>query len=334
MRFVALSALTLAIASVTSAYAETGTLADLENRAPIAPVFKTTARLSAIEEARINNQLYDRMMQMARKSREPAVINAYLELARKLKSNMAEEDEVAELKSKTVFYEDLLTKIPASEQRDDFFYELASSHDKLGQTDRAVALLKQMLQRFPDTRYASEAYFRIAEYDFSQRRFADALQSYQRVLKEDGDQRYWQQAQYQLAWAYYKDGRFEDAIAPFERLIASLQEKQKTQALSKGESLRLADSYRTLSLVFVQLGGAPALAKHYNNKALTPDEVTVYRAVTERYREQKQPFDVAQTFENFIQRHPNTPETAQFNSELIQVYKNAGFAKEDRKSVV
>jgi tetratricopeptide (TPR) repeat protein len=328
MRFVALSALTLAIASVTSAYAETGTLADLENRAPIAPVFKTTARLSAIEEARINNQLYDRMMQMARKSREPAVINAYLELARKLKSNMAEEDEVAELKSKTVFYEDLLTKIPASEQRDDFFYELASSHDKLGQTDRAVALLKQMLQRFPDTRYASEAYFRIAEYDFSQRRFADALQSYQRVLKEDGDQRYWQQAQYQLAWAYYKDGRFEDAIAPFERLIASLQEKQKTQALSKGESLRLADSYRTLSLVFVQLGGAPALAKHYNNKALTPDEVTVYRAVTERYREQKQPFDVAQTFENFIQRHPNTPETAQFNSELIQVYKNAGFAKD------
>ena len=326
---VAFSALTLAMVVAMSAHAtETGTLADLENRAPLAPVFKTTVKLSAIEEARINNQLYDRMMQMARKSREPAVINAYLELARKLKSNMAEEDEVAELQSKTVFYEDLLAKIPANEQRDDFFYELAGSHDKLGQTDRAAALLRQMLQRFPNTRYASEAHFRIAEYDFSQRRYADAMQSYQQVLKADGDQRYWQQAQYQLAWAYYKDGRYEDAIAPFEQLIASLKEKQAKQPLSKGETLRLADCYRTLSLVFVQLGGAPALTKHYDGKPLSADEIAIYRAVADRYREQKQPFDITQTFENFVQRHPTAPEVAEFSSELIRVYKDAGFAKD------
>ncbi|MEY2864105.1 MAG: hypothetical protein RLY58_1812, partial [Pseudomonadota bacterium] len=318
-----LSTLMLTLVSVDTLAA--GTLADLENSTPRNPTMQDSTRLSAGEEARINAQLYDRMMKMARNSREPSVINAYLELARKIKTGVnSRSDETIELQNRVSFYDDLLNTLPASEMRDDFYYELASSNDKLGNIDRAVELLDQMLKRFPNTRFASESHFRIAESLFSRGKFTDALREYSLVLN-NGNDRYWQQAQYQLAWAYYKDGRYDDAVGPFERLIDSLQAKYQ---LSKGEQLRLDDSYNTLSRVFVQLGGAPALTAHFDQRELTKDEIRIYKAVSDRYREQQQPFDVAQTYENFIQRHPLAVETADFNRELIKVYKDAGFAKD------
>lgn len=318
------SPLMLALLSV-DALAATGTLADLENTLPKAPIISSGARLSASEEARINAQLYERMMKMARSSREPSVINGYLELARKIKGGLnSGQDETVELQNRIDFYEELLRTLPANDIQADFYYELASSNDKLGKNERSVELLSQMLKRFPDTKYASEAHFRIAESYFARGKFADALKEYAQVL-DDGNDRYWQQAQYQLAWTYYKDGRYEDAVKPFERLIDSLEAKYQ---LSKGEQLRLDDSYTTLSKVFVQLGGAPALASHYASRQLTENEIRIYRAVSDRYKEQQQPFDVAQTLEGFIQRHPLEPQTAVFNSELIKVYKDAGFAKD------
>jgi tetratricopeptide (TPR) repeat protein len=239
-----LSTLMLTLVSVDTLAA--GTLADLENSTPRNPTMQDSTRLSAGEEARINAQLYDRMMKMARNSREPSVINAYLELARKIKTGVnSRSDETIELQNRVSFYDDLLNTLPASEMRDDFYYELASSNDKLGNIDRAVELLDQMLKRFPNTRFASESHFRIAESLFSRGKFTDALREYSLVLN-NGNDRYWQQAQYQLAWAYYKDGRYDDAVGPFERLIDSLQAKYQ---LSKGEQLRLDDSYNTLSRV-------------------------------------------------------------------------------------
>ena len=48
--------------------------------------------------------------------------------------------------------------------------------------------------------------------------------------------------------------------------------------------------------------------------------------MTLRFAEQKQPFDVAQTYEQFIRVHPLSAETAEFSQALIQVYTDAGFA--------
>lgn len=340
----ALSTLSAALLSLSAygAVGKTGTLADLEDQAPAAPVVKGVVPISALEEARINNQLHERMLKMAKNAREPAVINAYLELARNIKygapvlssdttlnvnSTNSDADDTRDLKNRAAFYEDFLKSIPAAEVREDFYYELSGSYDKLGQADRAIDLLKQMLKRFPTTRYASEAHFRIAEYAFSQRKFAEARKDYVQVLK-DGDSRYIEQAKYLLAWTYYKDGLYDEAIEPFQSLINALQTKQKQQELNKGEALRLADSYRALSLVFVQLGGASALAKNYDGKTLDDHEIRMYNEVATRYREQKQPFNLAQTYEGFIARHPLATQTATFNSELIKVYSDAGFAKD------
>ncbi len=310
-------------------------LAELETRTPRAPRLSDAIRLSAAEERRINQQLYARMMKQAREARDPAIINAYLDLARRLYSNqLGAVSEQQDLQSRVSFYENLLATTPPQELKDDFYYELASSQDRLGQTDQASQMMALLLQRFPESAHRQEAQFRLAEYAFARKDYATARQYYQQVVQAQApdtplarqvDAPYWQQAQYQLGWGHYKDGQFEAAISAFEQLIDALQAKK---TLNKGEQARLSDSIRTLSLAYVQLGGAPALAKRYGQQPLSANELAVYRAVIDRYREQKQEFDVAQTYENFIQRHPKARETAQFNAELIEVYKSAGFAQD------
>lgn len=308
-----------------SVQAATGTLADLETATPAAPRLKVDTRLSPQEEARITQQLYERMIALAKASRDTGVINAYLELARKIRSNqLGPVSETADLQSRVDFYEDLLRGLPSNEQRDELYYEIASSYDKLGKSEQSSAVLRQLLTKFPKSSFSVEAHFRLGEDAFFRKDYARAIAEYQQVLSNPtASYRY--QAQNKLAWSYYKDGRYEQAIPPFMDLINSLKDKPNR---SKGENLLLEDSYKTLALTFVQLGGAPALAKYFGNKAPDDEETLIYRQVIARYQEQKQAFDIAKTYEDFIKRHPMAADTATFNKELIGVYKSAGFAQD------
>jgi len=326
----AVSKLLLALLSLEavsmSSFALTGTLADLENATPdtSTPVAQAP-QLSSAEETRIDNQLYQRMMKQAHDSRDPKEINAYLDLARKIKSKqLGGADEKSELQSRVDFYQEQIKSTPVNEQTDDLYYELASSNDQLGHPDAAAAVLGEMLKHFPKSNYAPEAHFRIAEAAFNRKQYQAATQEYLAVLSFD-DNKYTQQAQYFYAWSLYKDGRFEEAIPPFQRLIDSLRTRASE---NKRDALLLQDSYRTLSSIFVQLGGVPALAKYYDGKPLSDEETQMYRQVGDRYRDQKQLLDVAKVYEGFVQRHPDDVQAADFSKDAISVYKEAGFAQD------
>ncbi|HEY4714083.1 MAG TPA: hypothetical protein VIH30_07600, partial [Aquirhabdus sp.] len=129
----AVSKLLLALLSLEavsmSSFALTGTLADLENATPQTTTTKVmqSPQLSSTEEARIDKQLYDRMMKQARESRDPKAINAYLDLARKIKSKqLGGADETARLQSRVDFYQEQIKITPASDQSEELYYELAS----------------------------------------------------------------------------------------------------------------------------------------------------------------------------------------------------------------
>lgn len=321
---VALSSLTVAVLLVqwpSVAYAATGTLADLERAAPVAPSVGSSMALSAQDEQRLNQQLYQQLIQEAEKAEEPATINSFLSLADQIKFGRTV-DETQTLESRAAFYQRRLST--ARPHSDALLYEYASNLDKLGKTTESAAVVQRLLQQNPTSTYASEANFRLAEEAFVGQRYREAIAGYQAVLNNlETTHRFWPQAQYQLAWAFYRSGRFDEAITPFQRLIDHFNAKN---SLTNSERLRLEDSYRTLSLVFVQLGGAPALANYYANQPLNAEQVRLYREVTTRFTEQKQPFDVAQTYEQFIKVHPLSAETAEFSQALIQVYIDAGFA--------
>jgi tetratricopeptide (TPR) repeat protein len=333
----AVSKLLLALLSLESvsmsAFALSGTLADLENANPdtTTPKAIQAPKLSSKEEARIDNQLYQQMMKRAHESRDPKAINAYLDLARKIKSKqLGTTDEKAELQSRADFYSQQIKDTPANQLSDDLYYELAKSQDGLGKPDAAAISMKEMLARFPKSPYAAEAHFRIAEDAFNRQDFRTATQEYQAVLSR-GDSKYKQQAQYFYAWSLYKQGHFEEAVEPFQELIIALHataEQKGPAGLSKRDTLLLQDSYKVLSSIFVQIGGAPALAKYYQGKPMTEEEVLMYRQVGDRYRDQKQLLDTAKTYESFVKQHPATDQAAIFSRDAIAVYNEAGFAQD------
>lgn len=301
----------------------TGILADLED-GPVRPAPKAdvSLQLSAQDEQRLNQQLYDQLIKQAKQSEEPASINSFLSMADDIKLGR-KADEATNLQNRALFYQQRISP-PNPVPSDIILYEYASTLDKLGKPTESAAVIQRLLQQSPSSNYATEANFRIAEDAFATQRYRDSIAGYQAVLQElEPSNRFWPQAQYQLAWAFYRSGQFEAAITPFKTLIDHFNAQS---TLNTSQQARLDDSYRTLSLVFVQLGGASALANYYANQALSAEQTRLYREVTLRFTEQKQPFDVAQTYEQFIRVHPLSAETAEFSQTLIQVYSDAGFA--------
>ena len=301
-----------------------GVLADLEDRAArSAPKVDTSLRLSAQDEQKLNQQLYDQLIKQAKESEQPADINSFLSMANAIIQGQ-KADDTQMLQNRAKFYQERINASNATPPSDVLLYEYASTLDKLGESRQSAAVVQRLIQQNPTSTYASEANFRIAEEAFANQRYRDAIAGYQAVLQGmEPSNRFWPQAQYQLAWAFYRAGRFEDAIVPFKILIDHLNAQA---TLNSSEQVRLDDSYRTLSLVFVQLGGADALTKYYANQPLNLEQVRLYRELSARFTEQKQPFDVAKTYEVFIKTHPFAPETAEFSQALIQVYTDAGFA--------
>jgi hypothetical protein len=122
----AVSKLLLALLSLEavsmSSFALTGTLADLENAAPdtSTPQIVKVPQLSSAEESRIDAELYQRMMKQAHSSRDIKVTNAYLDLARKIKSKqLGGADENSELLSRVTFYQEQIKNTPLNEQTAD-----------------------------------------------------------------------------------------------------------------------------------------------------------------------------------------------------------------------
>lgn len=302
-----------------------GILADLEDgpvRAP--PKADVSLQLSAQDEARLNQQLYDQLIKQAKQSEQPASINSFLSMADEIKLG-SKADDATNLRNRALFYQQRISP-PNPAPSDIILYEYASTLDKMGKSAESAAVIQRLLKHNPSSNYANEANFRLAEEAFAGQRYRDSIAGYQAVLQDlEPSNRFWPQAQYQLAWAFYRAGLFEEAIVPFKALINHFNTQS---TLSRSEQFRLDDSYRTLSLVFVQLGGATALANYYANQPLSPEQIRLYREVTQRFNEQKQPFDVAQTYEQFIRVHPLSAETAEFSQALIQVYIDAGFAQD------
>lgn len=131
-------------------------------------------------------------------------------------------------------------------------------------------MIQRLLQQSPKSTYATEANS-IAEDAFSAQRYRDQLQAIRR---------YWSGLNRIIVFGHKPNiswrGRFIVQGVLKRRLYRLkhwINHFTAQPTLSSSEQVRLDDSYRTLSLVFVQLGGAPALANYYANQALSAEQI-------------------------------------------------------------
>jgi tetratricopeptide (TPR) repeat protein len=168
--------------------------------------------------SKLEESLYNRLLQDAKKAPDASTATAYLQVARRLKSPSAVTDLDAaerEMLNKNVeFYKDLLERMPAAESRAEIYYELAKNYDLLTQKEDSIAALKTLADKYPTTPHLTEVRFRLGEDAFAKNRFLEAEAYYAKVL-EDSKSNFYDPALYKRAWSLYRAAEFEAAVPLF-----------------------------------------------------------------------------------------------------------------------
>ncbi|WP_245586239.1 tetratricopeptide repeat protein [Solimonas soli] len=231
-------------------------------------------------------------------------------------------------------YNQLLAAHPQDPNNDRIYYQLARAQQNAGDTDAAIATLKNLSDRLPDSRLAGDAHFRRAELLFATNRYADAEGEYKIVLDMKDATPFFVPAQYKYGWSQYKQSKYEAAIGTFfailDRELPPGETTDPDAALGgvTKEKYDLAkDSLRVVTLSLATLGGGPALndylAKHGDPRFYP----LVYAALGDSLLEKKRYTDAANAYAAFIQRYPNSPLAPGFQTRVIAAYDEGGFGE-------
>lgn len=275
--------------------------------------------------SKLEESLYNRLLQDAKKAPDASTATAYLQVARRLKSPSAVTDLDAaerEMLNKNVeFYKDLLERMPAAESRAEIYYELAKNYDLLTQKEDSIAALKTLADKYPTTPHLTEVRFRLGEDAFAKNRFLEAEAYYAKVL-EDSKSNFYDPALYKRAWSLYRAAEFEAAVPLFFSYAEKIWVKpQKT----KQEEESLQNSLDVISLSFIQQDGARSLNAYFDKVGEKFYESIIYNRLAKTYIDKKIYKEAAETYAAFIERHPLDPDAPELSSAIINTYDLGGF---------
>lgn len=237
------------------------------------------------------------------------------------------------LRESIKLYNQLLAARPNDPNNDRIYYQLARAQQNIGETDAAIATLKNLTDRLPNSQLAGDAHFRRAELLFTIGRYADAEVEYKTVLDLKDATPFFVPAQYKYGWAQYKQSKYEPAIGTFfailDRELPPGETTDPDAALSgvAKEKYDLAkDSLRVVTLSLATLGGGPALNEYLAKHGDPRYYPLVYAALGDSLLEKKRYTDGANAYAAFIERYPNSPLAPGFQTRVIAAYEEGGFS--------
>ena len=234
-------------------------------------------------------------------------------------------------------YQKVLHDSLSPTERADAYYQLAKAYDLNGQRKESIDSLRTLIKEYPSSPYYVEAQFRVAEDDFSNSHFLEAADRYAIVARIDkADFR--DQAIYKEGWALYKASDYQNALPVFFGVAEELRD-HSTHKLSKARqsniSKLLDDVYHIISLTFIQMDGYKSADAYFDKVGTKPYEADTYMKLGMTYQEKHQFRNAAETFQDFVKRHPMDARAPEFSSAVITAYQVGGFpsdvipAKED-----
>lgn len=210
---------------------------------------------------------------------------------------------------------------PAAPDNDRVLYNLAKAYDRRGETDALLDTLERFTHSYPGSAYADEIRFRHGELLFSLGLPAQAAEAYAAVAASSP---FSEKARYKLAWAQFKDGHYDDAVDGFLTLLP--RKLGGDAQLSRGDEELVSDLLRGAVLSLAQLKGVETLAAYYQRHGTQPYEYRLYATLAQLYLEQQRIEDAADVYRRFVALHPNDPRAPLFDSEVLAVYRQGGFA--------
>ena len=226
-------------------------------------------------------------------------------------------------------YKKLLKKYPLYERNDQVLYQLSRAYEELGKVEEAMDVMNRLVKSYPSSRYMNEVQFRRAEYFFTRKKYLDSEEAYQSIVTSGPGSSYFELALYKLGWSFYKQELYEEAL---NKYFALLDHKVNIghdfeQKEDKGETKRIEDTYRVISLSFSNLGGSTEVVDYFSRHGSRSYEDKVYSHLGEFYLTKRRYSDAAASYKAFIDLYAYHEVSPHFNMRVIEIYKKGGFGK-------
>jgi TolA-binding protein len=226
-------------------------------------------------------------------------------------------------------YWTILESYPNYERNDQVLYQLSRAYDEVGEPDKAMEVMDRLVREFPYSKYLDEVYFRRGEYYFVRKKYLDAEDAYGAVVKIGTTSSYYELALYKLGWSLYKQELYEEALRSY---LAMLDYRLSIgydfdQEHDDDDELRLADTFRVISLSFSNLGGPEVVDEYFAKHGQRSFADKIYGNLAEFYFGKLRYEDAASVYKSFIKLNPYHRVSPYFSMRVVEIYDKAGFPK-------
>jgi tetratricopeptide (TPR) repeat protein len=240
----------------------------------------------------------------------------------------------AETREAIAIYTQLLEQQPGYARADVVLYQLARGWESLGETDKALSYLDQLVAKYPSSPRMDEAQFRRGEILFVARRYPEAQKAYVAASAYGVQSEFYEQSLYKLGWSLFKQSENEAAIDPFVRVLdLKLTDPSKPGGvvepadLARADRELVQDTFRVLSIGFSYVDGQETLDRFLSRRGDLPYAFMLYSELGDLYVGKQRFTDAADTFRAFVERYPDHERAPLLQMQAIEAYKKGGFAQ-------
>lgn len=235
------------------------------------------------------------------------------------------------MQSAIELYTTNLKAYPKRSWNDLVLYQLAKAYTLVGEPEKSLQTMDQLVAQYPDTRYLDEIQFRRAEILFVMRDYRSAAKAYSTIVDRFPDSLYYEKALYKLGWSRFKQERYNLALNSYIALLdrkmsqGLIEEDRLPQSLSRADRELLSDTLRVVSLSFSYQEGARSIKNYFAQQGDRQYEALLYRQLGELYLNKERITDAADVYLAYVSRYPESHLAPQLHTDAIDAYKKGNF---------
>jgi tetratricopeptide (TPR) repeat protein len=240
----------------------------------------------------------------------------------------------AETREAIAIYARLLEQDPGYPRADVVLYQLARGWEALGDADKALGYLDELVAKYPASTRIDEAEFRRGEILFSAKRYAEAERAYEAASAFGTASEFYEQSLYKLGWSLFKQSENEASFDPFVRVLdLKLVDPNAPggvvdpAALARADRELVQDTFRVLSIGFSYVDGQQSLDRFVAGRGDLPYAWMLYSELGDLYVGKERYTDAADTYRAFVDRYPIHERAPLLQMQAIEAYRKGGFAQ-------
>ncbi len=230
-------------------------------------------------------------------------------------------------------YEDMLKSNPSYTANDRILYQLAHIYELMGQTEKMLSALRQLVEKYKGSRFYIEANFRLAERFFVSKDYESAATHYNTIIRKGKSSSFFDQTLYKYGWTLFKLQELHDAMTLFIQLLDRLLKNAQDMQLIENSSKKplFYDVLHIVGFTFAYMGGPKGINDYFEENGHRSYEYLIYDNLAKHYERKERISDSAKTYLAFVNLYPTHKRSPDLQIKAIDIYVKGGFPTTARK---